>query len=291
MSKLVLGKGLEALIPGDRKLPNSEQSRYHTVPLESIQPNPMQPRREFAEESLKELAVSLKRDGLMQPLVVRKDGSSYTIIAGERRFRAASIAGLKQVPVVVLENVDDTRMLELALIENLQREDLNPLEVADAYRVLIDRCGLTQNELALRVGKSRSAVANLVRLLQLPESIKAMVRDGRLTEGHARAILAASSEEEMLRLAQQVIETKMTVRGAEQASSGHKRGRPATRRKSPELMEAEAFLKRQLGTSVRVHHGPKRGRIEIEYYGDDDLSRLLELFGQIGSQAGMQTGP
>ena len=284
MSKLVLGKGLEALIPSDRKIATNDEGRYLAVPLESIQPNPMQPRRDFDDESLKELAVSLKRDGLMQPLVVRKDGSKYTIIAGERRFRAANIASLKQVPVIVLDNVDDNRMLELALIENLQREDLNALEVAEAYRVLIDRCGMTQNELALRVGKSRSAVANLLRLLQLPESIKAMVRDGRLTEGHARAILAANSEEEMLRLAQQVIDGKMTVRSAEQASSTRKRGRAATRRKSPELMEAEAFLKRQLGTSVRVHHGRKRGRIEIEYYGDDDLSRLLELFGQIGTQ-------
>ena len=188
MSKIVLGKGLQALIPGEETEHVDDRQVRH-IELDRLKPNPFQPRRQFDQDQLSDLAASLRRNGVMQPLLVRQDGSTFTIIAGERRFRAARLAGLEQVPALVLEDVDDARMLELALVENLQREDLNPLETAEAYRTLLEKCGLTQSQLAGRVGKSRVAVTNRLRLLSLPDSIKDMIRSNRLTEGHARAVL------------------------------------------------------------------------------------------------------
>ncbi len=277
MGKLALGKGLEALIPSEGK-PKTEPQSVRRLPLDQIKANPLQPRREFNEESLRTLAESVKRDGIIQPLVIKKDGSMYTIIAGERRFRAARMAGLTEVPVVVMDDVNEARMLELALVENLQREDLNPIEVAEAYRSLIEQCGQTQQELADHVGKSRAAVANALRLLYLPEPIKQMVRSGQLSEGHARSILALTSEEEMIQLAHRILEESLSVRDAEQVSRKRQKRRPAKCRRIPELMEAENFLKQTLGTAVRIVSGRKKNRIEIEFYNDDDLDRLLELF-------------
>ncbi len=281
MSKVVLGKGLEALIPGDGGAV-AEDRQLREVPLNLIAPNPMQPRRHFDESSLAELAESFRRNGVMQPLVVQKTGSTFTIIAGERRFRAARMANLEQVPVVLMSDVDDSRMLELALVENLQREDLNPMETAEASRALIDSCGLTQAELAARLGKSRTAVTNLLRLLSLPDRIKQMIRQGSLTEGHARAILAVESEAEQLRLADSIINDSLSVREVERRA-GHtrKKRRLVPKRKIPALAEAESWMRQTLGTSVKIHRGLKRGRIEIEYYSDDDLDRLLDLFRKI----------
>lgn len=280
MSKIVLGKGLEALIPSDT-LPADNKHNFRMLALERLVPNPMQPRRSFSDKGLEELAGSIKSNGLIQPLIVKRSGSSFTIIAGERRFRAARLAELREVPVIVMEEVDDARMLELALVENLQREDLNSLEVAEAYRMLIDRCGLTQNQLSERVGKSRTAVANLLRLLALPESIKLMIRDGRLSEGHGRAILSIESEAEMLKLAGQIVDESLSVRLIEKEVSRKKRGKRLPRRKSPEISEVESWLKQLLGTSVKIVPGLKRGRIEIEYYTEDDLGRLVDLFKMI----------
>jgi len=281
VKKVVLGKGLDALIPADSGV-MTEQRKLRQILLDQIAPNPMQPRRDFDETALHELAESLRRNGIMQPLVVRQNGSMYTIIAGERRYRAARLAGLTEVPVVVMDDVDDTRMLELALVENLQREDLNPIETAEAYRSLMDRCGHTQNELAASVGKSRAAVANVLRLLALPERIKQMLRAGTVSEGHARAILALNDESAMLEMADRIVAESLSVRATESATrKPTPRRRPMTRRQLPILMEAESNLKQTLGTAVRIYHGRKRGRIEIEYYGDDDLSRLLELFQKI----------
>ncbi len=281
MKKVVLGKGLDALIPAERA--EGEERRLRHVPLDKIAPNPMQPRRDFDEAGLHELADSFKRNGIMQPLVVRQDGSMYTIIAGERRYRAARLAGLSHVPAVVMEEVDEPRMLELALVENLQREDLNPVETAEAYRGLMERCEYTQNELAAVVGKSRAAVANSLRLLALPEKIRQMIRAGKLTEGHARAILQLSDEQSMVEMADRIAEESLSVRAAEEATRkpNRPRRRPANRQKNPAITEAESFLKQTLGTSVRIHHGPKKGRIEIEYYNEEDLTRLLELFHKI----------
>jgi ParB family chromosome partitioning protein len=277
MSRVVLGKGLEALIPGEGKAAGDEK-KYRMVPLERLSPNPMQPRRDFDETRLSELADSFKRDGIIQPLVVRREGSGYTIIAGERRFRAARIADLKEVPVLVMDDVDDVHMLELALVENLQREDLNPIEAAEGNHVLIEKCGLTQAQLAARIGKSRTTVTNLLRLLTLPDAIKEMVRAGKLTEGHARAILAFDDEAEQLRLAERIVSDALTVRDVENRAGRSRKRRLVPKRKNPAVAEAESFLRQLLGTSVKIHRGLKRGRIEIEYYSDDDLDRLLELF-------------
>ncbi|MFH1686289.1 MAG: ParB/RepB/Spo0J family partition protein [bacterium] len=277
MSKIVLGKGLQALIPGREEQTNVESGRTRMVPLDRLQPNPMQPRRDFDQAALEELAASLRRDGLMQPLVVRQNGSMFTIIAGERRFRAARLAEFREVPALLMNDVTDVRMLELALVENLQREDLNPLETAEAYRSLIDQCGLTQSELSERVGKSRAAVANQLRLLNLPESVQKLVRQGKLTEGHARALLTSGTEAEMLRLADSIMNGSLSVRDTEKRVRSGRKRKSLPRRKLPELAEAENRLKRFLGTLVRIVPGRKKGRIEIEYYSNEDLNRLLEL--------------
>ena len=280
MSKQALGRGLGALIP-NQKESDSEDRRYRMVSINEIKPNPMQPRREFDLEKLHELAASLKTDGMMQPLVLKKNGAGYAIIAGERRYRAAKLAGFDQVPATVMDNIDDTRMLELALIENIQREDLNPLETAEAYKRLIDACGLTQQDLADRIGKSRTAIANQLRLLTLPGSIAQLVREGKLTEGHARSLLSLSNEDEMLKVARQVIDGNWSVREVEHTVAKRKPRRLVPKRKLPALAEAESYLKQLLGTSVKIIPGLKRGRIEVEYYSDDDLGRLLELFRKI----------
>jgi len=230
---------------------------------------------------LAELAESVRQNGLVQPLVVRKDGAGYTLVAGERRYRAARIAGLEQAPAVIMDEIDDGRMLELALVENIQREDLNPLELADAYRRLIEQCGLTQIQLAQRVGRSRAAVANHLRLLTLPDSIKRLVAEGKLTEGHARAILALENESRMLEMAQRIVSNELTVREVEKAGPKKRRRRLQVKRVSPAIAEMETDLKRRLGTSVRIIPGLKQGKIEIEYYGDDDLGRLWQLFRRI----------
>lgn len=284
MSKVVLGKGLDALIPSaPSKQAEDLDGAYVMVPIDRIKPNPMQPRKEFSDEALGELAASLKKDGVMQPLLVRKDGTEFTIVAGERRFRAAKKAGLDKLPVILRNDLDDTQMLELALVENLQREDLNPIECAEAYRTLMDTCDLNQEQVAARVGKSRAAVANQMRLLTLPESIKRLVRENKLSEGHARALLALGSEKEMLEMADRIQHLNLSVRSVEkETESKRKRKNGVAARPDPALAEVETFLKQKLGTSVKVHHRAKKGRIEIEYYGVDDLERLLEMFRAIG---------
>ena len=277
MSKIVLGKGLDALISADGKKAEYDK-KYKMVSLEHLAPNPMQPRRDFNEDDLKELAESFKTNGIIQPLVVKENGGAYVIVAGERRFRAARLAGLEEVPVLVMGEVDDTRMLELALVENLQRENLNAVEVAEAYRMLIDKCDLTQKELAEKVGKSRTAVTNVMRLLSLPDSIKNMIREGRITEGHARAILALDNENEMLKMAEQIVNNTLTVREVEKVSQKKRKRKLTPKRKAPVITEFETYLKRLLGTSVKITHGLKGGKIKIEYYNDDDLERLMDLF-------------
>ncbi len=280
MSKSVLGKGLSALIPADRDK-GTHQVQYRVIPLNQIAPNPMQPRQRFDDQKLAELAESVKQNGLVQPLVVKKNGAGFMIVAGERRYRAARLAGLEQAPAVIMDDLDDVRMLELALVENIQREDLNPLELAEAYRRLIDQCGLTQAQLAQRVGRSRAAVANHLRLLNLPNSIKKMIGEGRLTEGHARAVLALDTEAQQLEMAERIINNSMSVREVEQAKPKRKRRRLVIKRVSPAVVEMETDLKRRLATAVKIAPGLKRGKIEIEYYGEDDLSRLWELFRRI----------
>ncbi|MFQ6008017.1 MAG: ParB/RepB/Spo0J family partition protein [Candidatus Zixiibacteriota bacterium] len=281
-SKVVLGRGLEALIPRESATVQGD-AKYRLVPVDAIEPNPLQPRRNFDEEGLQQLAESFKRDGVIQPLVVKKNGSNFTIIAGERRLRAARMAGLTEVPVMLMDEVDELRMLELALVENLQREDLNPLEAAEGYRTLIDRCGLTQQKLAERVGKSRPAVANTLRLLELPETVKQMIRDGKLSEGQARTLLTVSNETIMLELAEKFAAESVSVRDAEREAARVRKMLREPRIKDANLMEAENFLIHLLGTAVRIHRGRKKGRIEIDFYSDDDLNRLLELLRRVGA--------
>lgn len=281
MSKNVLGKGLSALIPADQGQ-QDQQIHYRQISLARIAPNPLQPRQHFDETSLAELAESIRLNGMVQPMVVRKNAGGFTIVAGERRFRAATLAGLTEAPAVIMDDLDDVRMLELALVENIQRQDLNPLELAEAYRRLIEQCGLTQAQLAERVGRSRAAIANHVRLLTLPDTIKKFIADGRLSEGHARALLSLESETQMLEMAERIVTGQLSVREVEAARpEKKKRRRLIVKRISPAVAEIETELKRMLATSVKITPGLKRGKIEIEYYGDEDLGRLWQLFRRI----------
>jgi len=279
--KVVLGRGLEALIPKSEENQASDSSTYRTISLNLIVPNPVQPRRFFDEKALQELSESLRTQGVLQPVVVKKAGNEFILIAGERRYRAARISGLEEIPAIVIEGKDESEMLQMALVENMQREDLNPLEMAEAFRQLMDEAGLTQNQLASQVGKSRAAVANVLRLLTLPEKIKQMLREGQLSEGHARAILALDTDVAQARLAERIISEKLSVRGAEKSVQWVSKRKLIPKKRIPILMEVENYLKQLLGTSVKIKPGLKRGRIEIEYYGDEDLDRILELFKKI----------
>jgi ParB family chromosome partitioning protein len=279
--KVVLGRGLDALIPrGDDT--KAGDSTYHTIPIDKIVSNPMQPRRKFDDEALMELGESFKSQGVLQPIIVKKQDDQFVLIAGERRFRAAGLIGMKDIPAIVLDDKDESDMLQMALVENLQREDLNPLEAAEAFRRLMDEAGLTQNQLAVRVGKSRAAVANVLRLLSLPDKVKELMRQGKLSEGHARAILAVDNDLARVRLAERIIAENMSVRSAEESARRVKRRRLIPKKKIPELMETENYLKQLFGTAVKITPGLKRGKIEIDYYGDEDLERILELFRKIG---------
>lgn len=278
--KVVLGRGLEALIPTQTDS-TVQSGAFRNVPLDMIIPNPMQPRRKFEETSLQELAESFKSQGVLQPIIVKKKDNGYILIAGERRFRAARLAGLENIPAIIAEEKDESDMLQMALVENLQREDLNPLEAAEGFRKLMDDAGLTQNQLGSKVGKSRSAVANSLRLLDLPEKVKEMIRAGKLTEGHARAILSIDDDLARVRLAERIVTENLSVRLAEETARGVKKRKLVPRRKLPTLVETENYLKQLLGTAVKITPGLKRGKIEIDYYGDEDLERILELFRKI----------
>lgn len=280
MSKIVLGKGLEALIPSEN-LQTKETAQLPTIALDRISPNPMQPRRDFGGDQLIKLSASLKTHGMLQPLVLRRNGSGYSIIAGERRFRAAQLARLTHVPAVIMDNVTDIRTLELALVENIHRQDLNPIELSEAYKRLIEQCNLTQQELSERIGRSRTAIANSLRLLSLPGPVRAMIIEEKITEGHARALLSLHSESAMIEMANRIVTANLSVRDVERQSRGVQRRRLIPRRRHPAIGEMETDLKRRLGTAVKIKPGLKRGRIEIEYYGDEDLNRLWELLRRV----------
>ena len=274
-----LGRGLGALI--DDFSPNSGQETITKLPLQKVEPNPNQPRRSFDEEELQALADSIAEHGILQPLAVRAlDGGFYQIIAGERRWRAARMAGLDEVPVVVLD-ADDRTVMELALIENLQRQDLNPMEEAEGYRQLMEQYNLTQEETAQRVGKSRSAVANALRLLNLCPSVRAMVEDGRLTSGHARTILPLSPALQK-KAADAVLKSDLSVRQTEllvKKLTAEVKETPAVTTGGLEVNYAEEAAKAlcaHLGRGCKIISGRKKGRIELEYYGVDDLNNLLD---------------
>ena len=283
MRRRGLGRGLGALIPGAGQAaakPTPEPEGWASLAM--ISPNPYQPRAAFDEEALEELTASIREKGLLQPVVVRRAGEGhYELIAGERRFRAAQRAGLERIPVVV-RDADDGETLELALIENLQRENLNPVEEARAYQRLNDEFALAHEDIARRVGKSRAAVSNSMRLLQLPPEVLAQLESGGLSAGHARSLLALSSTQAQAALAREVVEQRLSVRDTEQLV--RERGRPA--HADVEQRAVESDLARALGTRVHLRHNKDgSGRIVIEYYSLDELDGLLVRLGARGAAA------
>ena len=278
-----LGKGLGALL-GDFSEEPLEQSAYRELPVYKVEPNPEQPRREFDEEELQALADSISVHGVIQPLTVREMPSGYyQIIAGERRWRAARMAGLSDVPVVVIE-ADDRKAMELALIENLQRQDLNVVEEALGYQALIQEYGLTQEETAERVGKSRSAVANTLRLLTLSPEVLEKLKTGQLTAGHARAILSLKSEKKQLEAAQKIIALALSVRQAETLCKNMNKEKPREKEITfavDYVAECEKSLSKHLGRGVKIVNGKRKGRFELEFYGEEDLQNLLDALMKI----------
>ena len=275
-----LGRGLGALL-GDFSDTTAEDSAFKQLPLHRVEPNPDQPRQDFNEEELQSLAESIRVHGVIQPLTVRETGDGYyQIIAGERRWRASRLAGLTEIPALVIE-ADDKTAKELALIENLQRQDLNSVEEALGYQSLMDDFGLTQEEAAERVGKSRSAVANALRLLTLDEKVLEMIRVGSITAGHARAILMLKSEKKQVEAAQKIANLGLSVRQAEllcknmSQEQQEKKEEPVL--KVDYVKECEKSLSKHLGRGVKIINGKRKGRFELEFYGQDDLQRLLEL--------------
>ncbi len=278
-----LGKGLGALL-GDFSDEPLEQSAYRELPIYKVEPNPDQPRREFDEEELQALADSISVHGVIQPLTVREMPNGYfQIIAGERRWRAARMANLSDVPVVVIE-ADDKKAMELALIENLQRQDLNPVEEAMGYQSLIEEYGLTQEEAAERVGKSRPAVANTLRLLSLTPEVLEKLKQGQLTAGHARAILSLKSEKKQLEAAQKIIALALSVRQAETLCKNMNKEKPKEKEITfavDYVAECEKNLSKHLGRGVKIVNGKRKGRFELEFYGEEDLQNLLDALMKI----------
>jgi len=280
-SKHGLGRGLGALLSPSEPAPLAAAAMVgggiQDISVGDIVPNPQQPRKDFEINALSELAASLRQSGVIQPVVVRRAGQGYQLIVGERRWRAAKLAGLEKIPAVIRE-ATDAESLELALIENLLREDLNPIEEAEAYQKLLAQFAWTQEELAERVGKDRSSIANCLRLLKLPESIQADLRAGRLTMGHARALLSLASAADQLRLREEILAHSWSVRATEEDVQ-RKRSQLPRRplRRSPEMGALEDTLREALVTRVRLVGNERRGRIEIAYTSREDLDRLTEL--------------
>ena len=281
-----LGRGLGALLaasPGDMSAP-SDQETLTEIAIDQITVNPLQPRKIFDSNALNELAASIKASGVIQPVVVRRVGGAYQLIAGERRWRAARQAGLPRIPAVI-RDATDVESLEIALVENLLREDLNPMEEAEGYQKLLAQFGWTQEALAQRVGRDRSSIANSLRLLRLPDPIQADLRGGRLTMGHALALLSLTSEADQLRLRDEILAHSWSVRATEQsaraveAASGSPRRPKAARRRSPELVAVEDALQRALMTRVRITGTERAGTIQVAYANAEELERLAELMG------------
>lgn len=274
-----LGKGLDALLPA---LSINEDDKVVEIPLAQLRPNPYQPRRNFNDESIQELAQSIKEHGVIQPIIVRSVLKGFEIIAGERRFRASQKAGMATIPAVV-KKLSDQQVMEIALIENVQREDLNALEIAIAYQALIDQFSLTQEELSMKVGKSRSHIANFLRLLQLPEEVKQYVSRGTLSMGHAKAIVGLKDKKLIKALADTAIKEQWSVRELEEEVkkleelADNKKVKAKPKKKDPYINQLEESLREMYRTTVKIKHGNNKGKIELLYYSKDDLDRLLEL--------------
>ena len=268
-----LGRGLDALFAEELPAQNVPTG----IRLSEIEPNPRQPRQDFDPLALEELAQSIRENGVITPITLRKTGETYQIIAGERRWRASRLAGLTEIPAIVLD-VDEQTAYALALIENLQREDLNPMEEAEGYRRLTEELGLTQEQAALRVGKSRPAVANALRLLGLPESVALLLREKQLSAGHARALLPLEREEVMLKAAQTVLEQQLSVRETEQLVKKLQKSPEDKPAKTPDIyvQDLERAMEAITGHKVTIKHGAKKGKITIEYYGNEDLEAVCD---------------
>ena len=285
--KSALGRGLGALladarVPSEKAQGGASGAGVTRLPIDQIHADRANPRRAFDQAQLEELAASLKQQGVLQPVLVRKDGKGYRLIAGERRWRAAQKAGLTELPVIIRE-ASDAEAYELALVENIQRADLNPLEEAEAYRRLLDERKMTQEQVADRVGKDRSSVANALRLLHLPNEVKQLLIEGDLDMGHARAILGLGSSKEMVLLARDVVTDKLTVRETEARVKSTRPGGPSGKKKqpvkgSPEAKKLIEDLQRRLGTKVKLHEkGNGKGTLEIKFFSYEDLDRLVAL--------------
>ena len=289
--ELGLGRGLNALL-GDPEIQNDSEGSV-SLPISQIEPGLNQPRKRFNPESLAELTQSIRTHGIIQPLTVRRLSTGYyQIIAGERRWRAAKAAGLIDVPAVIIE-ADDRKVMEIGLIENLQREDLNPAEEAKGFQVLMDEYGLTQEQLAQRMGKSRPAIANTLRLLALPEEIMIMLEDGRLSAGHARTLLALPSPDLQCQTAQRVITEQLSVRQTEALVKTLQTEHPQENKQKKSVLpsvikmhldELEKDLSGSLGRKVKIAHKGKKGKIELEYYNSDDLETLLQALKELGGK-------
>ena len=285
--KQVLGKGIHALIAeyGEDADGAPDGRQVVNLPVAEIDPNPHQPRVDFDDDSLKQLTSSIREQGVIQPISVNRVGQSYHIIAGERRWRASKMAGFDTVPAIVHEIESEEELIELSLVENIQRENLNPIEEAEGYRALRDTCMLTQEEIAHKVGRERPTIANMLRLLKLPNEIQDYLRAGTMQMGHARA-LGTLDEQACLTLGRRVVEEKMSVRELEKAVRSHGKKREhrqskdgAARRQGDDSIIAawEEKLRHRFGTAVEINRKASKGRVEIEFYSDDDLERILDL--------------
>lgn len=295
MAKRGLGKGIGALFGNDieetdivaqdiHQINENDKEKVTSLKLAQIEPNKEQPRKNFDEEKLQQLADSIKQHGVIQPIIVKDlNNGYYQIVAGERRWRASRIAGITEIPAII-RTYDELATMQIALIENLQREDLNPIEEALSYKALLDDFALTQEKVSEQVGKSRSAIANTIRLLSLPKQVQKLLEEGAISDGHARAILSVTSEEGKLQLAEKIIENELNVRQAEQlakALNAQKQEKEPTQPQTSAFdLQLQGIQKRMsdlLGTKVKILNGAKKGKIEIEYYSANDLERVLKL--------------
>ncbi len=285
MAKSRLGRGIETLFDTSDIEEENNDNNVVSLRITQIEPNKNQPRRKFDKDKIEALAESIKENGVIQPIIVVKNNDMYTIVAGERRWRAAKLAGLKEMPVVI-RSYTELQIAQIALIENLQRENLNPIEEALGYQTLINKFNMTQEDVSSRIGKSRSAVANTIRLLSLDEEIQSKLISGEISSGHARALLSIDDSHLRSVILESIISKGLNVRQAEALAKQLQKSLP--RKKEPVLDEEvqtalssiEGRLSSRLGTKVKLHHGDKRGRIEIEYFGNDDLERILTLIGE-----------